>query len=162
MNNPGFIIKKVRADFDLGKTIQAVIESPQKIAEIICQYLGITTAIDYKILELITNASVKLRPITVSFFIHRVNVYKEGLGWKKIFFFTSDKIQRQAVRIASQETEMLIDMLTNQTNQQVQELLNKRNNSTQQIINLLNRVLPESNSGQINSSEILSLLGRKQ
>lgn len=162
MNNSGFTIRKVKADFDLGKVLQTVIESPGKIVEIICSYLGITSALDIKILEVITQTSVSLRPIASAFFIHRINVYKESLGWKKLLFFTSDRIQRQAINIASKETEMLIDILTNSTNQQISALLNERKNSTQQILQLLQRILTEMQSGQIINPEILSLIGRKQ
>lgn len=162
MNNTGFTIRKVRADLDLGKVIQAAIESPQKIVEIICSYLGITSALDIKILELITQTSVSFRPIASAFFIHRINVYKESLGWKKLLFFTSDRIQRQAINIALKETEMFIDLLTNSTNQQITALLNERKHSTQQILQLLQKILTEMQSRQLITPDFLSLIRKKQ
>jgi hypothetical protein len=139
---------------------EAVIKSPQQIAQIICQYLGVTSEIDLKIVSLISQTSVSFRPLVTAFFIHRINVLTKSLRWKKWFlFYPADKIQRHAIRIATNDTILFMDLLTNSTNRIMEGLMEQRKQSSQEIIQILQKILSEVKTFEVTNSDMKRIIG---
>lgn len=156
----GFIIRKVLGSLDLGSVLIAAIKSPQNIIENLTRLIQVALTIDIKILEIITQAQINLRPMVAAYFVYRVKVLKDSLSWKKWFFHTSDVLERQAVIRAAEETRLLVDILSSPSNKLISDLLSVRSEANQQIINELRTFLSEIRATQLNNQEMFRMIRR--